>query len=64
MLLFTKNTLSLLTVMLCYVQYGALEVTNHKTRHKAVLNFKPCGWFGKDLNKTVGYVYDERSVIH
>jgi hypothetical protein len=38
--------------------YGSMEVVNHKTKHKAVLNFKPCGWFGKDLHKVEGHIYN------
>ncbi|XP_053383205.1 oxysterol-binding protein-related protein 1-like isoform X3 [Mercenaria mercenaria] len=37
---------------------GVMEVINHKTKHKAVLNFKQGGWFGKDLHKVEGFVYD------
>ncbi|KAL4218205.1 Oxysterol-binding protein-related protein 1 [Mactra antiquata] len=37
---------------------GVMEVYNHKTKHKAVLNFKQGGWFGKDLHKVEGFVYD------
>jgi len=39
--------------------YGVMEITNHKTRHKTVLNFKPSGWTGKDLHRLEGYIYDE-----
>lgn len=38
--------------------YGAMEITNHNTKHKAVLNFKQGGWFGKDLHKIEGFIYD------
>jgi len=38
--------------------YGAMEVTNHMTKYKSVLNFLPCGWFGKDLHKIEGFLYD------
>ncbi|XP_046377333.2 oxysterol-binding protein-related protein 1-like [Haliotis rufescens] len=38
--------------------YGTMEVTNHSTKHKAVLNFKQGGWFGKDLHKVEGFIYD------
>lgn len=36
--------------------YGTMEITNHKTGHQAVLNFKPSGWFGRDLHKIEGYI--------
>jgi hypothetical protein len=39
-------------------QYGVQEIVNHKTKHKAVLNYKQGGWFGKDLNKIEGYIYN------
>lgn len=39
--------------------YGTVEILNHKTKHKAVLNFKPSGWFGKDLHKIEGCIYDK-----
>ncbi|XP_052761403.1 oxysterol-binding protein-related protein 1-like [Mya arenaria] len=37
---------------------GVMEIVNHKTKHKAVLNFKQGGWFGKDLHKVEGFIYD------
>ena len=36
-----------------------MEIVNHKTKHKSVVNFKPCGWFGKDLHVIDGGVYDK-----
>jgi hypothetical protein len=38
--------------------FGTLEVTNHQTKHKAVLNFKASDMLGKDLHKVDGYLYD------
>lgn len=38
--------------------YGAMEVTNHMTKNKAVLNFRPCGWFGRELHKVEGFLLD------
>ncbi|KAK3088768.1 hypothetical protein FSP39_023560 [Pinctada imbricata] len=38
--------------------YGVMEIINHKTRHKAVLNFKQGGWFGKELHKVEGFIYN------
>ena len=35
-----------------------MEIVNNKSKHKAVLNFKSSGWFGKDLHKVEGYIYD------
>ncbi|XP_066269072.1 oxysterol-binding protein-related protein 1-like isoform X6 [Branchiostoma lanceolatum] len=40
-------------------QYGEMEVKNHTTAEKVVLNFRPSGWFGKELHKIDGYVYDK-----
>ncbi|XP_063307535.1 oxysterol-binding protein-related protein 1 isoform X2 [Pelobates fuscus] len=40
-------------------QYGNMEITNHKTGEKCILNFKPCGLFGKELHKVEGYVQDK-----
>ncbi|XP_077348707.1 oxysterol-binding protein-related protein 1 isoform X1 [Lithobates pipiens] len=40
-------------------QYGNMEITNHKTGDKCILNFKPCGLFGKELHKVEGYVQDK-----
>ena len=41
-------------------QMGSLEVTNHKTKHKAILTFKTTDMLHKDLHKVEGYVYDAR----
>jgi len=40
------------------VQYGEMEVKNHKSLQKSVVNFKSCGWFGNDLHKVEGYLFD------
>uniref|UniRef100_A0A670YC53 Oxysterol-binding protein n=1 Tax=Pseudonaja textilis TaxID=8673 RepID=A0A670YC53_PSETE len=40
-------------------QYGNMEITNHKTGEKCMLNFKPCGLFGKELHKVEGYIQDK-----
>uniref|UniRef100_A0A1A8HRJ2 Oxysterol-binding protein n=1 Tax=Nothobranchius kuhntae TaxID=321403 RepID=A0A1A8HRJ2_NOTKU len=37
-------------------QYGTVEIVNHRTGEKCVLNFKPCGMFGKELHKVEGYI--------
>uniref|UniRef100_T2M5M8 Oxysterol-binding protein n=1 Tax=Hydra vulgaris TaxID=6087 RepID=T2M5M8_HYDVU len=42
--------------------YGVCEITNQNTGDRAILNFKPAGWFGKDLNKVDGYVVDKKGV--
>ncbi|XP_065220938.1 oxysterol-binding protein-related protein 1 [Planococcus citri] len=39
-------------------QSGTMEITNHKTGHRAVLNFKSSGWFSKDMNRVEGFVFD------
>ncbi|CAG6021172.1 unnamed protein product [Menidia menidia] len=40
-------------------QYGTVEIINHSTGEKCVLNFKPCGMFGKELHKVEGYIQDK-----
>ncbi|XP_033726933.1 oxysterol-binding protein-related protein 1-like [Pecten maximus] len=42
--------------------YGVMEILCHKTGWKSVLNFKQSGWFGKDLHKVEGYIYDKNKV--
>uniref|UniRef100_A0A8C2X1L9 Oxysterol-binding protein n=1 Tax=Cyclopterus lumpus TaxID=8103 RepID=A0A8C2X1L9_CYCLU len=40
-------------------QYGTVEIVNHRTGDKCVLNFKPCGMFGKELHKVEGHIQDK-----
>ncbi|XP_069778693.1 oxysterol-binding protein-related protein 1-like isoform X2 [Narcine bancroftii] len=40
-------------------QYGNVEIVNHKSGEKCILNFKPCGLFGKELHKVEGYIQDK-----
>ncbi|XP_032875405.1 oxysterol-binding protein-related protein 1 isoform X3 [Amblyraja radiata] len=40
-------------------QYGNVEIINHKSGEKCILNFKPCGLFGKELHKVEGYIQDK-----
>ncbi|XP_021776533.1 oxysterol-binding protein-related protein 2 isoform X4 [Papio anubis] len=40
-------------------QYGTVEILNHRTGHKCVLHFKPCGLFGKELHKVEGHIQDK-----
>ncbi|CAJ0923643.1 unnamed protein product [Ranitomeya imitator] len=40
-------------------QYGTVEIINHSTGEKCVLNFKPCGLFGKELHRVEGYIQDK-----
>ncbi|XP_061076064.1 oxysterol-binding protein-related protein 2-like isoform X1 [Conger conger] len=40
-------------------QYGTVEILNHSTGDRCVLNFKPCGMFGKELHKVEGYIQDK-----
>eukprot|EP00794_Sanderia_malayensis_P011998 gene11998-13236_t len=37
---------------------GVVDIISHGSGHRCVLNFKPAGWFGKDLNQVEGYVTD------
>lgn len=38
--------------------YGEMEVVNHMTKRKSVIEFKPCGWTGTDAHRMQGYLYD------
>ena len=38
-------------------QYGQIEVSSLSNGARAVINFKPAGWFGKELNKVEGTIY-------
>ncbi|XP_012820768.1 oxysterol-binding protein-related protein 1 isoform X6 [Xenopus tropicalis] len=40
-------------------QYGNMEITNHKTGEKCILNFKPSRLFDKELHKVEGYIQDK-----
>ncbi|CAB1329471.1 unnamed protein product [Coregonus sp. 'balchen'] len=40
-------------------QYGTVEILNHSTGDKCVLNFKPCGMFWKELHRVEGYIQDK-----
>ncbi|XP_075757207.1 oxysterol-binding protein-related protein 2 isoform X1 [Pelodiscus sinensis] len=40
-------------------QYGTIEIVNHSTGDKCVLNFKPCGLFGKELHRVEGHIQDK-----
>lgn len=40
-------------------QYGTVEIINHSTGDRCILNFKPCGMFGKELHKVEGYIQDK-----
>jgi len=37
---------------------GAVSILSHQSGYECILNFKPAGWFGKDLNQVEGYVLD------
>ena len=50
-------------VGLCVGQFGKLEVTNHKTKHKATLTFKTTDMLHRDLHKVEGFIYDARYSI-
>ena len=41
-------------------QYGQMEIINHTHGVKCVVNFKPCGWFGKEANKVEGTIYNKK----
>lgn len=50
----------MIKISLFLFQYGVMEVLNHKTNHKCLLNFKQAGWFGKDLHKVEGFIYNQK----
>ncbi|KAA0203877.1 hypothetical protein HAZT_HAZT002379, partial [Hyalella azteca] len=51
---------NLISGQLWIEQYGAMEIINHVTGHKGVLNFKAGGGSaGKDLHKVEGFVLDK-----
>uniref|UniRef100_A0A4W5KW43 Oxysterol binding protein like 2 n=1 Tax=Hucho hucho TaxID=62062 RepID=A0A4W5KW43_9TELE len=39
-----------------FEQYGTVEIINHNTGDKCMLNFKLCGTFGKELHKVGGHI--------
>uniref|UniRef100_A0A8D3D4N6 Oxysterol-binding protein n=1 Tax=Scophthalmus maximus TaxID=52904 RepID=A0A8D3D4N6_SCOMX len=45
-------------------QYGTVEIVNHSTGDKCVLNFKSRGMFGKELHKVEGYILDKSKKKH
>ncbi|KAJ3588878.1 hypothetical protein NHX12_009732 [Muraenolepis orangiensis] len=45
-------------------QYGTVEILNHSTGDKCVLNFKSCGMFGKELHRVEGYIQDKSKRKH
>lgn len=40
--------------------FGQLEITNHKTGHKAIITIKPAGWSSKDLHRVEGFIVDKK----
>jgi oxysterol-binding protein-related protein 1/2 len=41
-------------------QSGNMEIINHNTGHKAVINFKPAGSINKDLHRVEGTIQDKK----
>ncbi|CAB4004030.1 oxysterol-binding -related 1-like isoform X2, partial [Paramuricea clavata] len=41
-------------------QYGQMEIMNHAHGVKCVVNFKPCGWFGREANKIEATIYNKK----
>ncbi|XP_057377919.1 oxysterol-binding protein-related protein 1-like isoform X1 [Daphnia carinata] len=39
-------------------QYGTMEIVNHANGYRCELNFKPAGWYCKDLHRVEGFVLD------
>ncbi|CAG2166837.1 unnamed protein product, partial [Oppiella nova] len=44
---------------LWFEEYGLMEVTNQTNGMRTQLNFKPAGWFGKDLHRFDGFIYSQ-----
>jgi len=42
--------------------YGETTILNKKTLEKAVVNFKPCGWFSKGWHEISGEVFDAQGI--
>jgi hypothetical protein len=42
------------------LQYGQMEIINHAHGVKCVVNFKPCGWFGREANKIEATIYNKK----
>jgi hypothetical protein len=45
------------------LQYGQMEIINHAHGVKCVVNFKPCGWFGREANKIEATIYNKKYEI-
>ncbi|XP_055951175.1 oxysterol-binding protein-related protein 2-like isoform X1 [Argiope bruennichi] len=45
---------------LWFEQYGMMEIQCHTTGMTAQLNFKPAGWFGRDLHNIEGFITDKQ----
>lgn len=43
---------------LWFEQYGLMEIHCHTSGLTAQLNFKPAGWFGRDLHRVEGFIID------
>ena len=50
-------------ISLVIFQYGQMEIMNHAHGVKCVINFKPCGWFGREANKVEGAIYNKKYVM-
>lgn len=40
-------------------QHGTMEVVNHSTGHRAILEFKSASWSSKDLHRVEGFIVDK-----
>nr|CAH0108092.1 unnamed protein product [Daphnia galeata] len=39
-------------------QYGTMEIVNHSNGYRCELNFKPAGWYCRDLHRVEGFILD------
>ncbi|XP_035229023.1 oxysterol-binding protein-related protein 2-like isoform X1 [Stegodyphus dumicola] len=43
-------------------QCGTMDITCHTNGVRAELNFKPAGWYSKDLNCIEGFIFDQNKI--
>lgn len=46
---------------LWFEQYGKMEINCAQSDYKAVIEFKPSGWTGKDLNRVDGFIVNKKT---
>ena len=51
-----------ITIFFYIFKYGTCTIRNLTTGEHASINFKPAGWFSKEMNQVEGYIYNEKYV--